>query len=103
MRYYPSYLVDDLAPVGHDLTEIAKILNGEVSFNENIKGALIEATLLGEDTSVYHGLGFVPTGFMVINKNGPGDVWGVRVSKWTKETLFLGSSVESLEVRLFVL
>ena len=103
MRYYPSLFVDDITPVGHDLSEIAKILNGEISINENIKGALIEATLLGEDTSVYHGLGFVPTGFIVLNKNGPGDVWGVRVSQWTNETLFLGSNAESLEVRLFVL
>ena len=103
MRYYPSLFVDELSHVGHVLSEVAKVLNGEISFNENIKGAMIEATLIEEETTIYHGLGFVPTGFIVLNKNGPGDVWGVRVSQWTNETLFLGSSVENLHVRLFVL
>lgn len=102
-RYYPSLMPEDLALIGGDLKEIAKIINGEISFNENVKGALIEAVLDGEETSIYHGLGFVPTGFIVICKNGPGDIWGVRVDKWTKENLFLGSSAENLEVRLFVL
>ena len=103
MRYYPSLFTDDLTPVGNDLRELAQVINGEISFNENIKGGLIEVTLYGEETTVYHGLGYVPTGFIVINKNGPGDIWGVRVDKWTKENLFLGSSAENLEVRLFVM
>ena len=41
MRYYPSLLTDDLSPVGNDLREIAKIINGEISINENIKVGLI--------------------------------------------------------------
>ena len=103
MRYYPSLLTDELSSVGNDLREIARILNGEISINENLKGSLIAATLFGEETPIYHGLGYVPTGFLVINKNGPGDIWGARVNDWTKESLFLGSNAENLEVRLFVM
>jgi hypothetical protein len=103
MRYYPSLFTDDLSAVGNDLREIAKILNGEISINENIKGGLIEATLFGEETTIYHGLGYVPMGFIVINKSGSADIWGARVSDWTSENLFLGSNVESVEVRLFVM
>ena len=103
MRYYPSLFTDELSHVGHDFQEISRIINGEISFNENLKGGLIEATLFGEETTVYHGLGYVPMGFIVINKSGAGDVWGARVADWTKENLFLGSNVENLEVRLFVM
>ena len=103
MRYYPSQLTDELTPIGNDLREIAKIINGEISFNENVKGAYIEATLFGEETTIYHGLGYIPVGFLVVNKNAPADIWGVRVKDWTNESLFLGSNVENLEVRLFVM
>lgn len=128
MRYYPNFHRVDVGPVRDDLVQIEKIINGEIVFGENIRGAFIEA-VLGEggdtgittfvnqttgavttieeavehETEIRHSLGFVPIGFLVVNKSGPGDIWGMRVNQWTNEILYLGSNVPNLEVRLFVL
>lgn len=83
--------------------KLEKILNNGIDFGDNVRGGFVEVKTTGETQEVQHGLGHPPIGFLVILKDGPGDVYATRVEEWTKETLFLRSSVSNLTVRLFVL
>jgi hypothetical protein len=88
-------------PEGDTEFQLDRILNNGIEFADNMRGSLIEVTLSGE-TRVTHGLGYTPMGFLVIFKDGEGDVWAARPRDWNSQTLYLASSATSLKVRLFV-
>ncbi len=117
-----------------DLTfQLAQLLNQGLELGDNFRGATLEEDLVVGENTIQHGLGFIPTGFLVLyvgtrttsegstalelfrrdddfievqDATGTkigGDFVGVRIDEWTTEILFLNASVESLGVRLFVL
>ena len=79
------------------------ILNGGIDFSSNVKGGMVEVTTTGGEQEVMHGLPFIPNGFLVIAKEGPGDVYASRINEWDTTRLYLASSVQNLRVRLFVM
>ena len=113
--------------------QLAQLLNEGLELGDNFRGATLEEDLVVGDNTIQHGLGFVPTGYIVlfpgttINAEGvvisaidvvkddndfllfiPGSFGaqafsGVRIGEWTTEVLFLNASVKSVGVRLFVL
>lgn len=83
--------------------QVDLILNGNVDFGDNIRGGIIELRTVGGEQEVLHGLPFTPNGFLVIAKEGPGDVYAARIDEWDTTKLFLASNVSSLRVRLFVM
>lgn len=83
--------------------KLASILNNGITFGDNVRGGFIEVTLAGGEQEVRHDLGFEPVGFLLIWKDGLGDVYADRVTEWDKETLFLNTDATNLKVRLFVL
>ena len=91
------------AGVGQLDFQLDQILNGGLTLGDNHRGALLELTLQMGENEIQHNLGYTPIGFILISKNGPGDVWSGNLSNWTRTTLLLESSVENLTVRLFVL
>lgn len=78
------------------------ILNGGVSVDEHVDGAILELTTTGEVQEIQHGLGRTPLGFIVISKTAECDIWTAQLSSWNSESLFLNSSVSSVETRLVV-
>ena len=89
-------------PSGDIGAQLDLLLNEGLELNDNFRGALLEVTLDAGENTVQHGLGFIPTGFIVISKDKEGDIFSSRVNEWTEEALFLQSSVESQAVRLCV-
>lgn len=78
------------------------LLNEGLELNDNFRGALLEVDLVEGDNEIRHGLGFKPFGIIILLKDGPGDIYGTRLTEWTNEILFLRCDVTSLRVRLFV-
>lgn len=93
-------LEDRVAMVDKQLSDI---LNDGIDLEDNIRGALVTETITTESTKVFHGLGYVPKGFLIIRQEGEGTVWADKVSEWTTEDLFCKSSATSLKVVFFVL
>ena len=83
--------------------QLDKILNEGLELNENFRGALIEVALVFGETTVQHGLGFIPIGYLVIFSEAAVTISGSRVADWTTEKMFLNSSAASPVVRLFVM
>lgn len=83
--------------------QLEEALNGGLTLADNLRGASLEVTTTTGVQKVNHGLGFVPSGFIVIFRSGEVSTWGVKEADWTTEELFLQSSVPNLKVRLFVM
>lgn len=83
--------------------QLDRLLNEGLELNDNFRGALLEIDLSEGENTVRHGLGFKPYGFILLVKDGPGEVYGTRLSEWTNELLYCGCDATSLKVRLFVL
>ena len=83
--------------------QLYDILNDGIDLEDNIRGALVTETVMTLSTTIFHGLGYVPKGFLIIRQEGEGMVWADRVSEWTTEDLFCRSNVENLKVTFFVL
>jgi hypothetical protein len=94
MRFYPDQ------EHGFQLT---KMLNEGLELGDNFRGAFLEITTAGGVQEVQHNLGYTPIGFLLILKNGEGDIWSARVEEWNSVSLFLVSNVPNLVVRLFVM
>lgn len=94
MRYYPEQETE---------FQLGQMMNNGLTLQDNIEGALMEIELVEGENTIQHGLGFVPTGYIVLYQEASGNIYGARVAKWTNENLFLTSSVANPRVRLFVL
>lgn len=90
-------------PSGDTEYQLSQILNGRIEFGEHIQGGFVEVTLSSGENEVAHGLGFIPSGYILLSKEGAGDIWSVKLSEWSNEVLWLASSVGNLKVRLFVM
>lgn len=84
---------------------VKALLNNGLTFDDNFHGGFVDVTLPGTpstDLEVHHGLGYVPTGFLIVRKDGAGDVYASNISNWDSEFLYIASDTASLDVRLFV-
>lgn len=94
MKFDPS------GDIGYQLTQI---LAGGVMFGEHIEGGYIETTIGESPHEIPHSLDYTPRGFLLLGKDGEGDVWAANWSQWSKRSIFLASNVQNLRVRLYVL
>jgi len=94
VRFYPEQETD---------FQLGQMLNNKLTLQDNMEGALMELSLDAGENTIGHGLGFVPTGYLVLYQQAEGNIYGARVADWTNENLFLVSSVANPRVRLFVL
>lgn len=80
------------------------ILNRGIRFEDNVDSVYVEFTSNAapntQDT-VAHTLGKVPTGFLVVNKDKAGDVYAGGTT-WTKNNLYLKTSVASVALKILV-
>lgn len=83
--------------------QLDQLLNEGLELGDNLRGGLVEVSLVIGDNEIHHGQGFTPQGYIVIYSEAEELPYGTRVEEWTSELLFLRSSVTNLRVRLFVL
>ena len=90
-------------PAGDIGYQLGLLLDGGIEFGQHIRGGHVEVTLVGAETRVEHNLGYTPSGYILLRKDAEGDVWATRITEWDSVSLYLATSVTSLEVRLYVL
>lgn len=91
-------------PGGDEKYQLTQILNdGGIKFGDNVEGGFIEVTLTTSPQEITHGLGYTPKGFLIIGKDGEGDIWTANQELWNNSTLWLASNVTNLKVRLYVM
>ena len=94
MRYQPEGDMD---------YQLNGLLNGGLTFYDNMRGAILDVDLVEGFNEVRHGLGFTPMGYLVLVKQNEGDIYGTETEKWTNEILCLVSSAPNQKVRLYVM
>ena len=90
-------------PQGDLEYQLSLLLNGGLTFHDNLRGVIIDVDLVNGVNTVRHGLGHTPTGYLVLVKQNEGDIYGTETTKWTSEILYLVSSAQSQKVRLYVM
>lgn len=90
-------------PNGDIPFQLEKLLNSGIGFADNLEGGFVEIETTGEEQEVQHGLGFTPSGFIIILRTDEVELWGTRLQDWDQERLFLQSSATNVTVRLFVM
>jgi hypothetical protein len=90
-------------PEGDLNYQLNQLLNGGLTLYDNLRGAILNVTLVEGFNEVRHGLGYTPLGYLVLVKQNEGDIYGTETEKWDKEILCLVSSAPSQKVRLFVM
>lgn len=83
--------------------QLERMLNKGLEFQDNMRGSLFEGEFEDGVLEIEHGLDVTPIGFIVIWKDGEGDIWATRLQEWNRTRLFLASNVSNLKVRLFVM
>lgn len=72
--------------------EVASVVN-EVVLNPFLKGRSVSATIGTSDTSVLHGLGFTPAGYILTGMDADARVWESAARTSTTLTLRASASV----------
>lgn len=95
-----------------NMQRVFKVLRGNISYGNmnagdtgrNIDGFPATATtpaVANTEFSVNHGLGRVPVGFHVVNKDGSTDVYK-GTTAWTSSKIFLKSTGINIHITLFI-
>lgn len=83
---------------------LKSILDGGISINDNMdmsQVTIVSHATPGTETGYSHGLGKVPTGYIVVGQTDAGIVYdGVTLN--TKNTIYLKSDVSSVTFRILV-
>ena len=90
-------------PEGDKDFQLEKILNEGIELGENVRGAMLEVSLVAGENTVSHSLGVTPIGYQILYSENEAIIYGSRVAEWTTENIFLVSNVTSPTVRLFVM
>lgn len=71
----------------------------------NVNGQAIHATFGTAATpiEIYHGLGRVPQVYPIMRRNKAGDVYDANAGEWSDTKIWLQSSVDALEVILWLM
>jgi hypothetical protein len=92
------------------LSKIIKALNGGIEFGTfntgavNINGAWVTGItpgVINTDFSLTHNLGRIPTGWLLVWKDGYVD-FKIGGGAWTSKQIFLQASVAAVNYRVFV-
>jgi len=94
MRYQPE---------GDSEYQLNQLLNGGLTFYDNMRGVIVNVDLDEGRNKILHGLGHTPIGYLVLVQQNEGAIYGTETDSWTNEILYLVSSVPSQRVRLFVM
>lgn len=74
------------------IRDISEVINGNITFGENITSQIIQVSFTGAQTiQVPHSLGRVPTGYLVIGRNANVNIFDGGPSS-TTQTLSVQSS-----------
>jgi hypothetical protein len=95
---------DLITALGNWSLVLKAILDRGVSFDDNLDIERVSVTshaTPGTEFSVAHGLGKVPTGYIVYGQDGAGSIYDGATSN-TKTTLYLKSDVASKTFRIIV-
>jgi hypothetical protein len=84
---------------------IMDAINGNLNFSDNLKCVIL--TILTPATAqltfqVNHGLGFVPTGFMIVDRTSNMNVWRDKNSTTDKEMISLKCDLASVAATLII-
>ena len=90
-------------PEGDQELQLDKLLNKGLTFQDNLDGALLEVVIVSGENTIQHGLGYIPSGYIIIYSEAAVTITGSSITSWTTEQLLLTSSAASPKVRLFVL
>lgn len=86
------------------LTNVFNILNGNISFSDNIKCQVITGQVLStSSTKISHKLGVIPAGFLVINSTTGTGVFASSSLTWTKTEIYLTAVAGTPTVSLIIL
>ncbi len=80
--------------VGHILTQVQNIINGQLEFGINIKSNLVQANfpLANQDLAIQHGLRQIPKGYFLTGSNVATNIYDGSTA-WTETNIYLRSSV----------
>lgn len=70
---------------------IQKALSGNISFQDNMKCTIVDATFTTATSTVPHNLGQIPYGFLVLNQNANANIWSASFN-WTDTNVYLTAS-----------
>lgn len=89
--------------VSNALKEIQQIINGNISFQDNFRGKIVDFnfTATNTDTRIVHGLGYVPSGYIVVQTNvgvvvNDGSIQTTSTDIWLK-----GNAISSGKILIF--
>lgn len=95
-------LDDDLLRYLNEQDEnLISIFENGVSFDENIDGAIVQYTTTGGESSIPHGLGRIPTGYIVCRSSGICQVYDGPTS-FTNQNIYLLATQPSVDITLFI-
>ena len=95
--------LDELARfVSIMMNDVIRVINGELSFQDNLNTRFVDVSFTAADTEVgvEHGLGRVPTGYFAVKSNAATSVYDSGSTN-TATTIYLKASAIS-EVKLIV-
>lgn len=76
-----------------DITNIKLAINGNLTFNDNFSGIFVSGTVNTTTTSISHGLGSVPIGYIVVNQNSPAIIYSSgTTTQWSASIVYLSAS-----------
>lgn len=84
--------------------DVCKILNGGIIFADNVDCALVSFTSSGTpdaENTVAHGLGKVPTGYIIYEQDKAGSLYKGSTS-WTKTNIYLKCNVASVAFKAII-
>ncbi|MEE8113335.1 MAG: hypothetical protein V3T23_03165 [Nitrososphaerales archaeon] len=89
-------------PDGDTEFQLAALLNQGLTVQDNFNWGILEVILASGVNTLQHGLGFIPSGYIMIYSEDPITLSAPSLTSWTKEQILLTSSAASPKVRLFV-
>lgn len=67
------------------------LMNGNVSFQDNINCQIKDLVLSTDTSTISHNLGKIPYGFLVLNQNANANIWSASFS-WNENSIYLTAS-----------
>lgn len=92
----------DFVPNQDTDAQLARLLNRGLTFQDNVRCAILEVELEFGMTTIQHGLGFTPLGYIVIWQSDSGAIYGGPTNLWTNQAIVISSDVAQ-DARIIVL
>ena len=82
--------------------QLQRLLNRGLTFQDNVRCAILEVELDFGHTTIQHGLGFTPLGYIVIWQSGPEAIYGGPVNLWDEQSMVISSDAAQ-DARIIVI